>query len=183
MYFKTIDVNIEDLYHEFGGMVYNIALQYVQNKEDAEEITQDVFYSIYLNLDKYRSEANIKTWVYRITINRSLDFIKARNRKKRFAVINSIFTFGNEVNNFEAAHFNHPGVLMEQKEAVKAIFAGINQLPENQKTALILNKIEAMSQKEIAEIMQLSTKAVESLIQRAKSKLKNILMLNEGNFK
>jgi RNA polymerase sigma-70 factor (ECF subfamily) len=72
---------------------------------------------------------------------------------------------------FEAAEFNHPGVVLEQKESLKRIFDAINSLKSNQKTAIILHKIEHLTQNQIAEIMEISPKAVESLIQRAKQNL------------
>ena len=78
------------------------------------------------------------------------------------------------------SHFNHPGVLMEQKEKLQQIYGLINKLPPNQKTALILSKLESKSQQEIAEIMNLSPKAVESLVQRAKTGLEKKLKLSEG---
>lgn len=158
-------------------MVYNLALNYVQNNEDAQEITQDVFVSVHQSLDKFRNESSITTWIYRITINRCLDHIKARKRKKRFGFVYSIF--GGAHDN-EVKGFDHPGVLLEQKHALEKIFRLINELPANQKTALLLSKTEQKSQAEIAEIMGLSAKAVESLIQRAKSNLASKLKQNEG---
>lgn len=73
---------IDKIYAEYGNLVFNVALQYVQNIEDAEEITQDVFVSVHQNIGEYRQDANIKTWIYRITINKSLDHIKAKIVKK-----------------------------------------------------------------------------------------------------
>jgi RNA polymerase sigma-70 factor (ECF subfamily) len=72
---------------------------------------------------------------------------------------------------YEAAEFNHPGVVLEQKESLKQIFDAINSLKTNQKTTIILHKIEHLTQYQIAEIMEISPKAVESLIQRAKQNL------------
>lgn len=160
-------------------MVYNLALNYLQNHEDAEETTQDVFVSVHRSLDSFRHDANISTWIYRITINRCLDQIKARKRKKRISFITSLFG-SNGIEN-DVPHFDHPGVKMEQKQAVEKIFGYINELPDNQKTALLLSKTEQRSQAEIAEIMGISTKAAESLIQRAKTNLANKLKQNEGN--
>ncbi len=151
-------------------MVYNLALNYVQNHEDAQEITQDVFVSVHRSLDSFQHKANISTWIYRITINRSLDTIKAKKRKKRFGFMAALFgDDGSTVT--EVYHFDHPGVQLEQKEALKKIFSLINELPANQKTALLLSKTEQKSQAEVAEIMGISVKAAESLIQRAKTSL------------
>lgn len=159
-------------------MVFNLALNYVQNYEDAQEITQDVFVSVHQSLNTFRHKSNVSTWIYRIAINKSIDHIKAKKRKKRFGFITSLFGDDNTGN--EVFHFNHPGVQLEQKEALSKIFHYINELPENQKTALLLSKTEQKSQAEVAEIMGISTKAAESLIQRAKTNLSNKLNQNEG---
>ena len=155
-------------------MVYNLALQYVQAPEDAQEITQDVFVSIHKKLNTFDAKATLKTWVYRIAINKSLDFIKAQKSAKR-----SFFFNSNKVddknNNIQLPSFDHPGIILENKEATKRLFKAINQLSDKQKTALILLKIEDKSQKETAEIMNLSEKAIESLFQRAKINLGQIL--------
>lgn len=151
-------------------MVYNLALQYTQNTEDAEEIAQDVFVKISQKLDGFKNESSLKTWIYRITINTSLDFLKSKNSKKRFFF--GLFRDSDHENRQnEAVDFNHPGVVLEQKEEVMKIFSFINMLPNDQKTAVILLKIEGNSQQETAEIMNLSQKAVESLFQRAKKNL------------
>jgi len=173
-------VKFEEIYKQFSKLVFNLALQYVQNTEDAEEITQDVFLTVNQSLELFQQNSEIQTWIYRIAINKSLDFIKAKNRKKRFAFITSLFyDDGNELKNL-GHNFNHPGILLEQKEALESLFQHINALPDNQKTALILSKLEQKSQKEVAEIMKLSTKAVESLLQRAKTNLAKKIKLSEG---
>ena len=173
-------MKFEDLYNLYKNQVYNLALHYVQNSEDAEEITQDVFISVNQSLDSFREQSAISTWIHRITINKSLDYIKSKQRKKRFGFIFSIFSEDAKTVKFEKPEFNHPGVQLENKEALAQLFKHINQLPDNQKTALILSKIEQKSQIEIAEIMNLSTKAVESLIQRAKKNLLKNISDNEG---
>lgn len=64
-------------------MVYNVALNYVQNIEDAEEITQDVFLKVHESLASFKKNSTIKTWIYRITINQSLDFLKKKKKQKK----------------------------------------------------------------------------------------------------
>lgn len=167
-------MTLELLYEKHAKQVYNLALQYVQNVSDAEEITQDVFLAAHKSLDNFRNESNHGTWLYRITINKSLDFLKAKRRKKRF------FWFTHEFSESDSIEFNHPGVLIENQEETAFIFSCINELPDNQKTALILNKIEQLSLAEIAVIMALSAKAVESLVQRAKTNLSKKIGGSEG---
>lgn len=154
-------------------MVYNVALNYLQNVEDAEEVTQDVFVKVFQSIDSFKDKSTFKTWIYRITINQSLDFIKKKNSKKRF------FVFGRKSENeFEiqnTSNFEHPGILLENQENAKLLFDVINSLPENQKTAFILSKVDGLSNPEVAEIMEMSISAIESLIFRAKNSLKDKL--------
>lgn len=163
----------EKLYHEFQKLVYNVALNYLQNTEDAEEVTQDVFVKVYNSLGNFNQKSSYKTWIYRITINQCLDFLKQKNSQKRF------FIFGkksqNEQEYLNTSTFEHPGILMEQQEDAKILFEIINTLTENQRTAFLLSKLDGVSNPEIAEIMQLSISSVESLIFRAKNNLKEKL--------
>lgn len=172
-------MNFQEIYTAHKSMVYNLALQYTQNTEDAEEITQDVFLKIYNKLESFKKESELKTWVYRITINQALDFLKAKKNRNRWSIFSA---FGSDEKNvsINATNFNHPGVELEQKEALAFIFTCIDKLPENQKTVIILLKIEQLSQAEAAEVMQLSSKAIESLFQRAKKNLEKLLTENEG---
>jgi RNA polymerase sigma-70 factor (ECF subfamily) len=171
--------DFEAFYEQYKNMVFNLCLNFVQNREDAEEITQDVFISAFDKYSEFRQESKVSTWLYRITINRCIDLERAKKRQKRFAFITSLFGTNNTLI-FDPPSFDHPGVLLEDKEALKKIFGAINVLPENQKITLILLKIEGKSQAETAEIMQISIKAVESLLQRAKNNLSKKLKNNEG---
>ncbi len=167
------------IYDQHCDMVYNLCLNYLQNSDDAQEVTQDVFVSIYKKLDNFRQQSSLKTWIYRIAINKCLDFLKAQKRQKRFGFHISIFRNENEVLPLHSA-FKHPGIVLEQREDLERLLRNINTLPSNQKTALLLKAIDGLPQKEIAEIMGTSLKAVESLLSRAKANLKKILDQSEG---
>lgn len=165
----------EGLYEQYSVLVYNVALNYVQNVEDAEEITQDVFIQVHDSLGKFNGKSSFKTWIYRIAINKSLDFIKQKGAKKRF------FSFGLRGSDDEVGRlsdFEHPGILLERKEEARELFAVIELLPESQRTAFLLSKVDGMSNTEVGEIMQLSVSAVESLVFRAKNSLKERLVKN-----
>jgi len=165
--------HFEKLYQEHRVLVFNVALNYMQNVEDAEEITQDVFVKVHHALNSFNYKSSYKTWIYRITINQCLDYIKQKNSQKRF------FIFGlksqNEQEYLNASTFEHPGIVLENKEEATVLFQVINTLTENQKTAFLLSKLDGLSNPEIAEIMQLSISSVESLVFRAKASLQNKL--------
>ena len=152
-----------ELYELFCDKVYNTALSYSQNEQDAEEIAQDVFTNIFRNASKFKGDAAVSTWIYRITVNTSLNFIK---RKKRFAFLK----VGKP--DIDKPDFEHPGVLLENKENAVVLFGAIDMLPDSQKTAFILSFVEELPRQEVADIMNISLKAVESLLQRAKKNLR-----------
>lgn len=155
--------------------VYNTVLGFLQNIENAEEVTQDVFVKVYETIGSFKNESKLSTWIYRITVNHALDLIRKTKRKKRFGIITSLFGNDNEVLH-QPANFEHPGVVLENKEKAAILFRAIDSLPDKQKTAFLLQKIEQCSQQKIAEIMQLNEGAVESLLSRAKTNLKKQLI-------
>jgi RNA polymerase sigma factor (sigma-70 family) len=169
------------IYDEYKKLVYNLALNYVQHDEDAQDITQEVFVKVYQHYGKHDpATASLKTWIYRIAVNHCLDFIRSKKSKKRFGFITSLFRSETNEPVSETAHFNHPGISAEDKEDLQQLLLRINELPESQKAALILVKIEDRTQKEAAEIMNTTVKAVESLLQRAKQALAKKLNEREG---
>lgn len=165
--FKSLVTNYQDL-------VYNTALGVVQNSEDAEDVAQEVFIQVYRSIDQFKGDARLSTWIYRITTTKALDHIRSRKRKKRFAFITSLFGPNDELVH-EPVDFQHPGVALDRKEQAALLFQMIAQLPENQKVAFTLHKTEELSYQEIADVMQLSVSAVESLLFRARQNLRKLL--------
>lgn len=161
------------IYAEYRLLVYNLALHYANNIEDAEEITQNAFVKIYFKLQNFEHKSELKTWIYRITINESLDFLRKKKAKKYF--FNYLPKSPDQKELERASNFEHPGILLERQEDARILFEAINTLAENQKTAFLLSKVELLSNPEIAEIMQTSVSAVESLVFRAKSTLREKL--------
>ncbi|UBM60166.1 RNA polymerase sigma factor [Marinilongibacter aquaticus] len=151
------------IYSLYNEKVFNTVISYTQNEADAEEVTQDVFLRIHKYAENFKGESAPSTWIYRIAVNASLNFIK---KKKRF----SFFQLGKEAET--KTDFVHPGAQLEKREEVQILFKYINTLPENQKTAFILSFVEELPRQEVADIMKLSLKAAESLLQRAKANLR-----------
>jgi RNA polymerase sigma-70 factor (ECF subfamily) len=147
----------------------------LQNMEDAEDVSQEIFITIHLNIVKFKEESSLSTWIYRITVNKCLEFIRKKKRKKRFGIVKSIFSTDVEGVIENHSDFMHPGIQLENQERAKILFKAIDLLPENQRTAYILHKIEQLSYTEIAQILSLSLSAVESLLFRGKQNLKQHL--------
>jgi len=155
-------------------MVFNTALGILQSEQDAEDTAQEVFIQVFESIENFKEESKFSTWVYRITVTKALDHIRKKKTKKRFAFIQSLY--GKEDGAMiDPPDFFHPGVKLENKENAKELFKAIEKLPPNQKTAFVLNKMEGLSYGEIGEILQLSTSAVDALLQRSRQNLKKYL--------
>ncbi len=165
--FKTI-------VERWESMVYNTALGIVQSEEDAEDVAQEVFIQVYESIDSFKGQSKLSTWIYRIAVTKSLDAIRKKKRKKRNAFLQSLYGKDDELVH-DPADFVHPGVKAENKEDAAMLFKAIDRLPENQKTAFILNRVEMLSYKDVSEIMEVSVNSVDALLQRAKKNLKKYL--------
>lgn len=165
--FKTI-VNT------WQNMVYNTALGILQNAEDAEDVAQETFIQVYESIHSFRGEAKFSTWLYRITITKAMDHIRKKKRKKRFAVVQSLFGLNNEPV-YEPPEFHHPGVALDNKETAAVLMKAVKSLPTSQQVAFTLHKVEGLSYQEVSEVMETSVSSVESLMHRAKNNLKKLL--------
>ncbi len=166
---------LRELYEYFKTRVYNTCLSYLQDENDAEETVQDVFIEVFQSADGFKGKSLVSTWIYRISVNKCLDKLRYKNRQKRFALVYSIFNKDTGAIQYDKLVFDHPGVKMENRELAAILFNAIRQLPENQQTAFILKQVEGLSQKEIADIMNMNVKAVESLLSRGKETLRKLL--------
>ncbi len=164
----------KELVTSWQDMVYNTSLGIVQNESEAEDVTQEVFIKAFESIKGFKGESKLSTWLYRITITKSLDNLRSKKRKKRFAFVSSIFGADNQLI-INPPDFNHPGVMAENRQQSAVLFKAVDGLPEQQKTAFILTRVEGLGHKEVSEIMGTTVPAVESLLQRAKVNLKKQL--------
>jgi RNA polymerase sigma factor (sigma-70 family) len=162
------------LVNHYQERVYNTAIGIVQNAQDAEDVAQEVFIQVYRSINNFKGESKLSTWLYRIATTRALDLLRSRKSKKRFGLLQRLFGEGNEPL-YELPDFNHPGVALDRKEQAAKLFKAIGELPENQKVAFTLHKLEDLSYQEISEVMNTTVPAVESLMHRAKQNLRKML--------
>lgn len=164
------------LVEQHKDRVYNTCLGLLQNHEDAEDMAQEVFIQVHESICRFRGESSLATWLYRIAVTKSLELLRYRKRQKRWAFFEALM--GDNRNPDEVSgdnSFVHPGVALENKERAAILFRAIDKLPDNQKTAFVLHKVEGLAYKEIAHVMETSLSAVESLIHRARKNLRNQL--------
>ncbi|WP_426429872.1 RNA polymerase sigma factor [Winogradskyella sp. HB-48] len=156
--------------------VFGTCISFVPNKEDAEDLVQEVFLEVYNSISTFKGNSKLSTWIYKITTNKCLEFIRKKNTKKRTGFLKPLFgeEFSIDKTNY-FTEFNHPGFLLENKELNETLFKAINGLPESQSTVFTLHKIDGKSYQEIADITDKSVSSVESLMFRAKKNLQEVL--------
>lgn len=165
----------KEMVDHFQDRVFNTCLGFVKNKREAEDVTQEVFIEVYISVNHFREEANFSTWIYRIAITKSLDYIRRKRRKKRFPFFQQNDCDNDIRNSSRYTETNHPLSQLEDKERAEVIYRAMEKLPQSQRVAITLHKIEGLSYQEISKIMDTSISSVESLIHRAKMKLKKLL--------
>lgn len=167
----------KQLVEEYKDAVVNICYGYVQQREDAEDLAQDVFVEVFRSMDKFREDSSIYTWVYRIATSKCLDALRSRKRVKRQAFFKARQSSGEEAPELDRIRggFADPEQDLVQKQQQEYIADALDKLPEAQRIAFTLSNYQGMNNKDIAEIMERSAGSVESLIHRAKQNLRKHL--------
>jgi RNA polymerase sigma-70 factor (ECF subfamily) len=161
----------EELVSLYQQKVVNICFRFLGSSEDAEDAAQEVFIEIFRSIKNFREDSQLSTWIYRISTAKSIDALRRKNAKKNF----SLFSFFESTeDDFVSADIN-PHEEMEESERRKILHKALNTLPDNQQIAITLNKMEGMTNKEIAEVMKITVQSVDTLIFRAKKNLQKKL--------
>jgi len=171
-----------ELVNTYQKKVIKTAYYFLGNMEDAEDLSQETFLEIMESIGTFRKEASFSTWVYRITVNKSLNKVRKNKREAMILRLESLFHSSEEKEN------NHSGIPStdclpyEEQEKCAILYKAIGSLPEKQRIAFILHKFEERSYKEISEIMVMSLSSIESLIHRAKMNLQKRLICHFSEY-
>ena len=152
---------------KYEAAVFRIVMGFVHQKEDAEDITQEVFIKAYQLLGCFSGQSSFYTWLYRIAIHTSLNAIQKKKRRNIWDRVTDLLQLPSANRN--------PEQLLQDKSEQEKIRIAIDSLPEKQRMAFILSKYEELAQREIARIMEISDGAVEQLLIRAKENLRKKL--------
>lgn len=176
--FKEGDTGAFDtLFKKHTRRIVNFAYRFVRNRDVAEELAQEVFLKVYQNAESYQIQSKFTSWLYTIATNVCLNEI----RKPQYRVKHQSMYFssnndsGEEEIQREIAVTNGPDRMLEQQAIERVIRESLELIPEKQRIAFILNKYQELSYSEVADVLEVSEKAVKSLIHRAKETLANRL--------
>lgn len=172
--------DFEELVLAYQKNVYNLALRIVGNEEDAFDVSQDAFLRAYNSLSGFRGDSKFSVWLYRLTSNISIDYL--RRRKRRRAESLTYISDDDAAEELEIPDERFaPETELEKKELRRAVSDAMASLPEEYRKILTLREINGLSYEEIAQVLKLEAGTVKSRLFRARKKLCSIL-LDSGNF-
>jgi len=167
-----------ELVERYQRKVVSVAFGMVHNLEDAMEIAQDTFIKAYENLEAFKGESSFYTWLYRIAVNRAIDF---RRRARRFPTMSLDDRFGTTDSNESYDDFlreerrSDPLEHAEAHEVGSRVAEAIEELTPDHKAVILLREVEGLSYDEISQIMQCSKGTVMSRLHYARKKLQKKL--------
>jgi len=151
-----------EIYREHSPEVFRLARRFVHSDAEGEEVVQEVFLSIFQSLRRFRGQSRLKTWIYRITVNRALKRRRWWSRRREQ---------GAEILEWKASLQPSPDSLAGERMRLERVRALLNQLDERKRTVLILHELEGMDTKEIAKILDCPRSTVLTRLSRARAEL------------
>lgn len=171
----------EELVCRHEKKVYNLALRMTGSRDDACELTQDAFLNAYRNLASFKMECSFGTWLYRLTSNACIDFLRREKRRRTISMTCSIDEEEAERQSEIPDLRYSPEAELERRELRRSIASALDSLSPEHRQILILREIDDLSYAEIAAALELEEGTVKSRISRARLQLRRVLTA-EGNF-
>ena len=161
----------EHIVKKYEKKVYNLALRYLKNRDDALDLSQEVFIQVYNNLAQFRGDSQFSTWIYRVTYNKCVDMLRKTQKLRRNVVMST-----DDENFFEtrdrraSIEENYEG-----RETLVTVMKIIDTLPSEQRDVVILRYIKDLSYSQIADVLEIAEGTVKSRLNRARLKIKEQL--------
>ncbi len=156
-------------------MVYGLAFNLLGNRDDALDLSQDVFLRVFRTLSRFRGQSALRTWIYRIVVNQARNrqrWWRRRHRAEQVSLDDYLRNFGD----LEARQDILPDRLLASKETAAKIWQAMDQLPFDQRTALILREVDGLRYDEIAYTLDVAVGTVKSRLTRARQALRSELL-------
>lgn len=164
------DDRFKDIVDNYELMVTNTCYGFVNSIEDANDLAQEVFIEVWKNLDLFRGDSKVSTWIYRIAVNKSLNHLR---QFKNNIILCALESIKENIFSYESEFIHDENE--DKKAKIRLLRKAIDKLPERQKSIFVLFYYEGLDCKEISEITNSSTSVVESLLFRARLNLKKKL--------
>lgn len=172
----------EELVARYEDKLYRLAMRFVRNETDAQEILQDAFLSAWRNLPTFEGRAQFGSWMYRVTVNAALMLLRSRNRHPEVAVdevepaaLNQAVAESGQMMRSNADWSQRPDDQLQSEELRKHIQLSVDALPEGLRTVFLLRDVEELSTEDTAELLGLSVPAVKTRLHRARLALREAI--------
>ncbi len=154
----------ESIYKEYSDFVYNVTLRVINNVDEAQEITQEVFITVFRKLKSFKFKSSLKTWVYRIAVNMAIDYARKRTREQDQTVLYEDY-------NKLSKTIDPVSEEIERAQQEINISTLLEALSPDQRACIVLRSIEGLSYQEISESLNININTVRSRLKRAREKL------------
>ena len=168
------EVAFRTLVERYQDRIYRTVLSLLRSPEEAEDVAQEVFVEVYQTIGRFRGDAALSTWLYRLATSRALKNRQKARAKKRFAYFTSLLGFDNNLLH-EVPDHAHPLALLEGQQQLRLLLDHVARLPDQQQVAFTLRHEQELSYEEIAAVLTTTVPAVESLLFRARQTLRKHL--------
>ncbi len=173
---KGDEAAFSSLMEQYEKLVFNLAYQYTQNREDAADVSQEVFLKLWRTLSSFRGESSFSTWVFRITQNSALDLLRKRTGSATVSLtVPDEDGEERERELIDPGTEHDPAASVERKERREAVRDAIAALRADHREILVLREMQGFSYTEIAEMLGLELGTVKSRINRARMQVKEFL--------
>jgi RNA polymerase sigma-70 factor (ECF subfamily) len=172
-------MEFDELFERYHSMVFHLTYRVLGDREEALDVCQEVFLTIYRKMNRFRGESSLKTWIYRIAVNRASNRCRWWNRLRRRGTVSLDEHLSKDhmrgLSETLESSGQSPEQLMLLQEERAQIEECLLKLPVQQRIAVVMRDIDGMSYEEIAGSMQVSLGTVKSRIARGREELKRRL--------
>jgi RNA polymerase sigma-70 factor (ECF subfamily) len=165
----------EEIIRRYEAKVMQLGMRLTRNHEDAEEVMQDVFSTIYKKIDSFQGKSAFSSWLYRIVVNAAFMKLRKRKQSPTVALEDLAPTIKQSCLEGENSHFERSDTIASSKEMREVIQLAINKLPRQYRAVFVLRDVDGLSNNEVGEILQLSIPAVKSRLHRSRLMLRKKL--------
>ncbi|MGI5912243.1 MAG: RNA polymerase sigma factor [Syntrophomonadaceae bacterium] len=162
----------EELVNRYKKPIFSIVYKMIGQYQEAEDVTQEVFVSVYQKLYQFDSNKKFAPWIYRIAANAS---ISALRKRKKTIIVDFDETYGKAYEDYYTGDTCNPHIVLEREELKYYINEAINELPSNYRIVIILRYQMELNNQEIADILEISKENVEVKVHRARKALRKII--------